>query len=243
MENNKKLSLIIFVILIAIFLTSSYFQVRIQREQQETHLQEIQSLEEKITILQQNIKTQKQTINNLIELVEMIERQECPECLELIAQLKERQKWFREIELDERYQRHIWNLAQEKDLDYFILVALAYYESRFDVDAININAQGTIDYGLFQVNSNNIEWVNELAEKELDVIGNPYDNIHAGILIFNFYRLYWESEGVTNDLLIQYTLNSYNMGIQGYIESGLNSREYDQVIVETSELLREGDTW
>lgn len=145
-----------------------------------------------------------------------------------------RNKWYREISLDEKYQKYIYEWSIMLGLDYNLLLAIAYHESRFNPNAINrSNSNGTVDYGLFQVNSSNFRWVEELAKKEMDVVNDVYDNILGGILIFNFYWTYWENQGLEGAKLKQYSLNSYNAGIQGYSNMGFVSRSYDRNIVKT----------
>lgn len=50
----------------------------------------------------------------------------------------------------------IYKAAQRYDVDAQALVKIAYLESSFRVDARRVNDNGTVDYGMFQVNS--VHW-------------------------------------------------------------------------------------
>lgn len=145
-----------------------------------------------------------------------------------------RKEWYRDIPLEEKYQQYIYEWSIMRDLDYELLLALAYHESSFNVNALNTsNSNGTVDYGLFQVNSGNLKWVEELAGRPMDVVGDTFDNILGGILIFDHYYSYWKAKGLEGKDLLQYSINSYNTGIQGYANMGYVSRSYDRKIQAT----------
>ena len=150
-----------------------------------------------------------------------------------IQQEYERQ-WKRDLPLDEAYQQYIYDKSVEYGLEYDLLLAIAFHESNFNVSTVNTtNSNGTHDYGLFQVNSGNLKWVNDLSGQNLDIENNTYDNIIGGIVIFNYYYSYWKNEGLEGDKLDQYALNSYNAGIAGYKKMGYVSRTYDRSIRAT----------
>jgi len=146
---------------------------------------------------------------------------------------QQEQEWLREIGLPKEKQKYLWDLCQEHNLDYDLMLAIMYHESRFNHDARNTNTNGTHDTGYMQINSSNRKWISELAERPLDLF-DPYDNILAGVLIYKSYQDYWEDK-TKEDLLDQYALNSYNMGINGYKKAGLVSRGYDRKIRSTAE--------
>ncbi|MGR5178827.1 lytic transglycosylase domain-containing protein [Vibrio mediterranei] len=70
------------------------------------------------------------------------------------------------------------------DISPSLLKAIAYTESRLDPNAINTsNKNGTIDYGLMQINSS---WFSQLADfgvLENSVINEPCINVHVGAWI------------------------------------------------------------
>ena len=152
---------------------------------------------------------------------------------------EERAKWLRDISLDEKYQKFTWEMSTMLDMDYELILAVMYHESRFNPNAFNnTNSNGTVDYGLMQVNSGNLKWVEQLAGREMDVINDPYDNIVGGIVILKYYYDHWVEKGLEGDQLFQYALNSYNAGLAGYARMGYVSRSYDRRIVATREEIK-----
>jgi soluble lytic murein transglycosylase-like protein len=131
--------------------------------------------------------------------------------------------WKRNVPLDDEYQMYLYEKCIEYGLDYDLAIAKISLESNFNVAARGYNKRdnGSIDstdYGLMQVNSKNLKWVNELAGEELDVINDVYDNIDAGLLIFKHYYNYWELKGYIGYELNVRALNSYNRGLKGYYD-------------------------
>lgn len=143
--------------------------------------------------------------------------------------------WRRDISLPEKYQKYTWEWCQMLDLDYNLVLALMYHESRFKLDVYS----RTNDIGVMQVNENNKKWANELAKRKIDLY-EPYDNILAGLLIYKHYQDYWIVQGITGTTLKQYALNSYNMGIGGFTRAGFPvTRAYGRNILETREELKQ----
>ena len=158
----------------------------------------------------QNAKTQKVAVTVAATLPKQEEQQ--PE-------------WFRDVPLSKELQEYMYNMCQEFDFDYDLLLGMAWKESGFNTDAVS----RTNDVGLLQINRSNQKWVNEMAGKKLN-LKDPYDNILASLLILDSYRQHWIDKGIPEDKLMQYTLNSYNMGVTGYKRAGYPSRSYDRDI-------------
>lgn len=59
----------------------------------------------------------------------------------------------------------IYEAARKNKIDAQLLIRIAYTESRFKESAIRVNKNGTIDYGMFQINS--VHW--STMCKELDI--------------------------------------------------------------------------
>lgn len=148
-----------------------------------------------------------------------------------ITEVELQQHWEREISLDPIYQKYTWELCQMFDVDYNLILAVMYHESRFKIDAYS----KTNDIGLMQVNRGNRAWANELAGRKIDLY-DPYDNILTGILIYKHYEDYWLDRGIEGEKLPKYTLNSYNMGISGFASAGYPvNRSYSRNILSTME--------
>ena len=75
------------------------------------------------------------------------------------------------------------------DINPKLLKAIAYTESRLDPEAINkSNSNGTVDYGLMQINSVWFGKLEDFGVLKTHVINEPCTNIHVGawILAQNF---------------------------------------------------------
>jgi len=64
-----------------------------------------------------------------------------------------------------------------------VVFAIIEHESNFIEDAVNVNDNGSVDYGYGQINECNWVW---LAEEGIDVF-TPEDNLRAIVLILSIY--------------------------------------------------------
>ena len=62
---------------------------------------------------------------------------------------------------DEEDKEYLYELCQENDLDYNLLVAVIYNESRFQSDAMHLNTNKTTDWGLMQINDSCYNFLKE----------------------------------------------------------------------------------
>lgn len=88
-----------------------------------------------------------------------------------------------DIDLDEDLQLYAYYSALHAGIDPAIVFDIMYHESRFQVDAVGHNCNGTRDHGLMQINDVNVDW---LAHEGIDV-HNPYGNIAGGIRILSMH--------------------------------------------------------
>lgn len=72
--------------------------------------------------------------------------------LVLLAKISHAQK----VQVDFETIRTINEIAKTENIKVEYLLRIAFVESRFKIDAINVNKNGTIDLGLFQINT--IHW-------------------------------------------------------------------------------------
>lgn len=92
--------------------------------------------------------------------------------------------------------------AKMYSIDPALLVAIANVESGISMDAVNSNANGSIDYGVMQINS---RWEGPLQEQGInfaEVKTSPCLNIHVGawVLASNFANtgIDWFAVGAYN---------------------------------------------
>lgn len=145
------------------------------------------------------------------------------------------EQFKRDIPLSLELQEYIHTMCQDLDLDYDLALAKISLESNFNIDARGYNKDDygnikSVDIGLMQINSNNLEWASELCGRELDIYSNVYDNIEAGLRIYKHYESYWASRGYVDRELDYRSLNSYNRGIRGFKSYMSDGNDYDDWI-------------
>jgi len=108
------------------------------------------------------------------------------------------------IPLNMEQQQYLYLQCDIYNVDYKLMLALIELESNYNPKAINHNSNGTVDKGLFQVNSCNHSTLNKHFGRELDYL-DYYDNVMAGVYYFSTIQ--------TNN--IKESLLRYNMGNNG----------------------------
>ncbi|MDR2933611.1 MAG: lytic transglycosylase domain-containing protein [Oscillospiraceae bacterium] len=96
-----------------------------------------------------------------------------------------------DIPLSEELQRYTYEQCIVNELDYELVLALMWRESRFQLEAVHYNRNGTMDSGVMQINDVNRGWL----KKELGITDllDPWQNIEAGTtLLGRFTRKYGE---------------------------------------------------
>lgn len=132
--------------------------------------------------------------------------------------------YFEEIPMDKEWQNFAYDMCEENDVEFSLLLALIETESNFKVGALSADGK---DYGLMQIREINHGWINEYFGYELDY-KDPYDSVRAGLLMLS--DLLEKNEGnITNALM------AYNMGETGAKrarESGTYSTKYSRTVEE-----------
>jgi len=158
-----------------------------------------------------------------------------------------------DIKLSQKYQNLVYKLCEENNLSYEMILSIMYQESRFIINAVNINNNGTIDYGLFQLNSGFISTHRDRAIKYCGLsenarfnVLNPDHNIRAGIGGIIENKEYYIAKGVIDEDMLKYVSNSLNMGISGYEKyikrTGMTSRSYSRQIYKNKAMLENTQT-
>ncbi len=129
-----------------------------------------------------------------------------------------------DIPLSEDLQRFTYEMCEEFEIDYSLVLAIMYHESKFDPYAISYCSNGTYDSGIMQINSCNLEQLED--QFGITDLQNPYENIKAGVSIISGHvKRFGENDG----------LMAYNMGIGGYknaVNSGIYSTSYSREILQ-----------
>lgn len=100
-----------------------------------------------------------------------------------------------EISLDKELQKYTYDLCLKKNVDYELVLAVMWRESRFELDATGYNSNGTQDSGIMQINDINKEWIAE--ELNVTDLYDPQQNILAGVtMLSDFIDTYGEHDGL-----------------------------------------------
>ena len=123
------------------------------------------------------------------------------------------------------------NASQRYGLDVRLLVAIAEVESNIKMNVVNINADGSADHGIMQINSS---WRQKLSELGIDwneVLSSACMNIHIGawLLASNF-----SSSGVN-----WYSVGAYNAGHKKTDAATIRRTRYAAKVYRISRALTE----
>lgn len=82
------------------------------------------------------------------------------------------------IPMSYELQEYTYRKCAERGLEYELVLAIMWRESRFNADAVNVNANGTVDSGIMQINDVNKKWLQD--HYGIEDLMDPYQNIDAG---------------------------------------------------------------
>ena len=128
------------------------------------------------------------------------------------------------IPMSYELQQYTFERCKELNLDYEWVLAIMWRESRFQVDAVNVNANGTKDSGIMQINDVNKDWL--FHEHGIDNLMDPMQNIDAGTaMLAQFVEKYGE-----HDALMAYQYGE--TGMQKKIEQGIVTNANIALVME-----------
>ncbi len=152
---------------------------------------------------------------------------------------------YKQIKLSDKLLDYIWNRCKEENISYELMLALANAESSFNpVEISSVNNNGTIDKGLFQINSRNTEWLSELAGIENADSLNPYDNFEMSLAYINYLRDRLSNYNLSEEKMFDTVIICYNKGYKGgteYIKKyGYNYSYLNKILKTKTDLEKEG---
>jgi hypothetical protein len=121
-----------------------------------------------------------------------------------------------DISLDEDLQQFIWDTCNSygyRSVGYEHVIAVIKKENpTMDINATNLNDDGSYDRGLIQLNDNtSYELAKDLEIENFDPY-NPYDNIRVGIYYLNtMYNNFYKMLGSDEDTFVAVTM-AFNRG-------------------------------
>lgn len=142
------------------------------------------------------------------------------------------------IPMSYELQAYTFTRCEELSLDYALVLAIMWRESRFQVNAVNLNANGTQDNGIMQINDVNKDWL--FQEHGISDLMDPRQNIGAGTaMLAHFIEKYGE-----HDALMAYQYGE--TGMQQKFEQGVTTNDLITLVQtkrgEFHSLLQNGDT-
>ena len=100
-------------------------------------------------------------------------------------------------------------LCQQHGVNLALAEAIIWTESRWVPDAININTDGTIDAGRFQLNSGSWGDISQkIGRSDWDPF-TPLDNMQAGVAYLAYWTRYWSERGYTGPILTSMVISSF----------------------------------
>lgn len=120
-----------------------------------------------------------------------------------------------DIPMDREHQEYLYQLCQERGLDYLKTLAVLKHESQFDPNAISPGG----DFGYMQVNRVNHKYLSKTLETPNDPL-DPFVNLNWGTYLLASAYNHWEARGITGEQLDKYALSTYNKGLTGFRNHG-----------------------
>jgi soluble lytic murein transglycosylase-like protein len=87
------------------------------------------------------------------------------------------------IPLSPDLQKFTYRMCKRYNVDYSLVLAMMWRESRFQIHAANYNNNGTTDSGIMQINDVNKGWL--AGEHGITNLFDPKQNISAGIIMLS----------------------------------------------------------
>lgn len=108
------------------------------------------------------------------------------------------------IPLSYALQKYTYEACGRNGVDYDLVLALMWRESRFQVNAVHVNTNGTRDNGIMQINDVNRGWL--LEQHGIVDLMDPKQNIEAGTIMLG---------GLVEKYDVHRALMAYQYGEQG----------------------------
>lgn len=145
------------------------------------------------------------------------------------------------IPLDNDLLDYIWKRSLEEDLAYTFILAIIGVESNYGRYTYNVNKNGTVDSGIAQINSSNVQWLSKLAGIDDVDVHNDFHNIDMMIELLKYERDYFRSLGLSEEDVFYLTCLAYNRGRSGAINHvkkyGFDSSSYVEKVLKEKEVL------
>lgn len=156
-----------------------------------------------------------------------------------IKRIKAKSRPEIDVPLTSELQDYIWDVCQEYQVSYELILAVIMIESEFKSDVVSYNNSSL---GLMQLNKNTYP----ILAKELNIKKfnpfNPKHNVKAGVYYLSQIRDCWRNKGVGDEEVFSIMLMTYHYGDRGmkkYIKKyGMGCTYVDKIMEQ--KMLYEG---
>jgi soluble lytic murein transglycosylase-like protein len=122
------------------------------------------------------------------------------------------------IPLSKELQQYTYEISQQYDIAYELVLAVMWKESRMNIYATYKNSNKTTDNGIMQLNSRYAKsWAISYNLQDFNVF-NAKNNIFIGVRVLADRISYFANKKYSDELLFHAAISSYNKGIGGYMD-------------------------
>lgn len=128
---------------------------------------------------------------------------------------------------DDNLKSYTQSVCEEYDVDYSLTLGVIYNESRFQSGLTHVNSNGTVDYGLMQVNEVNLDYlhkalgINSMSELLDDKIG-----IRCGVQLLAYHK---QHTGNDSAALLRYQIGEGKY--KRYLQNGRYTNQTHQQVL------------
>lgn len=134
------------------------------------------------------------------------------------------------IKMPIEHQIYLYDICQERGLDYLKTLAIIKHESSF-----NSQSNNGVNFGYMQIHKmhhNRLSQALKVENKPLD----PYININWGTHMLSKLYKKFRKEGLTGDVLDRAVWSSYNKGEGGFRKTGEATKYIEKTYKDLSEI-------
>lgn len=148
---------------------------------------------------------------------------------------------YSNIPLDKKIIAYAVKQSEEYDFSVELLFALMKVESNFNPIAVS----STNDVGLTQINKRTAKWIASQLGVSKYNLKNPYTSIDFSLFYLNYLRDKLRSKGLSEEMVFEYTVISYNRGEAGakrYIRKyGTENNSYLNKVIKAKIEIEDGN--
>lgn len=128
---------------------------------------------------------------------------------------------------DDDLKSYTQSVCEEYDVDYSLALGVIYNESRFQSGLTHMNSNGTVDYGLMQVNEVNFDYLHKtLGINSMSDLLNDRVGIRCGIQLLAYHKEYTNDD---SSALLRYQVGEGKY--KKYLQNGRYTNQTHQQVL------------